>query len=153
MKQIVITAALLLLFNVSVRSQTVDYNLMKSMMSQSDSSAMASLTKMGYKPNKDGDYRYVADNKVLAFVSYAKAMPESGQSSSYWAFQLRGKKAYSPVFKEIKKNATVTTGTHFGKPKTEYKSPEGIYYYPFEDSMFDGLYWVYASRESLLDKK
>lgn len=144
---------LLLFLNVSLKAQTVDYNLIKSIVSQSDSSAIVSLTKLGYRPNKDGDYRYVADNKVLAFVSYARAMPESGQNSSYWAFQLRGKKAYSPVFKEIKKNATVTTGTQFGKPKTEYKSPEGIYYYPFEDSMFDGLYWVYASKESLLDKK
>ena len=137
----------------SVKAQTIDYNLIQSVISQPDTAAMASLRKLGYTPNKDGDFRFIADNKIKALISYAKANPDAGQQASYWAFQARGKKAYNPIFKEIKKGAVITSGNHFGKARTEYKSPEGYYFYPFEDSMFDGLYWIYVSRESLLDKE
>ena len=146
--------ALIIIFlglNIAVQAQTVDYKFIKSIVMQPDSLAMSSLKALGYTPNKDGDYRFIADNKIKSFVSYAKANPRAGQDASYWAFQARGKKIYKPIFKEIKKGAVVKTGTHFGKPRTEYKSPDGIYFYPFEDSMFDGLFWVYASRQSLLE--
>ncbi|MBC8054703.1 MAG: hypothetical protein H7Y13_16725 [Sphingobacteriaceae bacterium] len=152
MKRIHTLLILLLGFGFASHAQTIDYNFIKSIISQPDSLAMKSLKDQGYTANKEGDYRFIAENRIKAFVSYAKPMPRAGQNSSYWAFQLRGKKEYKPVFKEIKKGAAVTTGTHYDKTRTEYKSPEGIYYYPFEDSKFDGLYWVYASKESLLAK-
>lgn len=135
----------------SSKAQTVDYTFIKSIVTQSDTLAMNALKAAGYTRNKDGDYRFIADNKIKSFISFAKANPDGGQSASYWAFQARGKKAYKPIFKEVKKGAIVKQGTHFGKPRTEYKSPDGIYYYLFEDSMFDGLFWIYASRQSLLD--
>lgn len=141
---------LLLFFGFRSPAQTIDYNFIKSIVLQPDSTAINSLLSSGYSQNKDGDYRFIADNKIKAFISYAKAYPDAGQKA-YWAFQIRGKKEYSPIFKAIKKGATVRTGTHFEKVRTEYKSADGIYYYPFEDSMFNGLYWVYASKESILD--
>ncbi len=151
MKQIYTFFTLLLFCGTIAKGQVVDYNFIKSIVSQEDSAAIQLLLKSGYTPSKDGDYRFIADNKIKAHVSYVKANPAAGVDKSYWAFQARGKKAYSPIFKQIKKGAEVKSGTHFGKPKTEYKSPEGVYYYPFEDSMFDGLYWIYASKESLLE--
>ncbi len=151
MKRTYTLFALLLFFASIVKAQVVDFNFIKSIVSLDDSAAIQLLLKSGYTPSKDGDYRFIADNKIKAYVSYVKANPAAGVDISYWAFQSRGKKAYSPIFKQIKKGAVVKSGTHFGKPKTEYKSPEGIYYYPFEDSMFDGLYWIYASKQSLLE--
>ena len=151
MKKIHALLALLLFLSISSDAQTIDYNFIKSIVLQPDSSAIKSLTASGYKVNKDGDYRFIADNKIKAFISHVKANPDEGQFASYWAFQARGKKVYKPIFKLIKKGAAVKEGSHFGKPRTEYKSPDGIYYYPFEDSMFDGLYWIYASKESLLE--
>lgn len=143
--------ALLFFFSIISKAQVIDYNFINSIVSKEDTEAIQLLYKSGYTPYKDGVYRFIADNKIKAFVSYVKANPNTGQNHSYWAFQARGKKVYSPIFKKIKKGAAVKSGTHFGKPKTEYKSPNGIYYYPFEDSMFKGLYWIYASKESLLD--
>ncbi|MEJ6980381.1 hypothetical protein WG906_07960 [Pedobacter sp. P351] len=150
MKYIHTFLILLFFFSIS-KAQVVDYNFINSIVSKEDSGAIRLLLQSGYSLSKDGDYRFIADNKIKAYISHVKANPEAGQKQSYWAFQARGKKAYSPILKQIKKGATVKSGSHFGKQKTEYKSPEGIYYYPFEDSMFDGLYWIYASKESLLD--
>jgi hypothetical protein len=150
MKHIALFVALFLAFNSS-RAQQVNYKLLTSIVSQPDSLAIAQLKAAGYKPNNDGDFRLIADNKVVSIISYVKANPQAGQSHTFWAFQVRGKKAYSPIFKGIKKGATVKAGTHFGKPRVEYKSPEGLYYYPFADSMFKGLFWIYGSKESLLE--
>ncbi|MGV3509253.1 MAG: hypothetical protein ACO1N7_08195 [Sphingobacteriaceae bacterium] len=151
MKSIYTLLVLFLCLSLSSRAQTVDYNFIKSIVTQEDAAAINALLSAGYTPNKDGDYRFIAENKIKAFVSYVKANPDAGQEHTYWAFQARGKKAYKDIFKEIKKDAVIKEGTHFGKPRTEYKSPDGIYYYPFEDSMFDGLYWIYASKGSLLE--
>jgi hypothetical protein len=148
MKRATTVFALLLIFNLS-KAQSLDF--IKSIVSQPDSVAIAQLKAAGYKPNKDGDFRLVADNKVTSIISYVQANPQAGQSHTFWAFQARGKKAYSPILKGLKKGATVKNGTHFGKPRIEYKSPEGIYFYPFGDSMFKGLFWIYASKVSLLE--
>jgi hypothetical protein len=141
----------LLILSASLSAQEVNFQLIKSVVSQPDSVAKLSLLASGYTPNKDGDYRFIQDNKIKAFISYAKVNPDIGQPTSYWAFQARGKKAYKPIFEEIRKKAVLKKGTHFGKPRTEYKTPDGFYFYPFEDSMFDGLYWIYASKASILD--
>jgi|GEM_PF-1155527 len=151
MKRINIILVVLLFFSLSSRAQTVDFNFIRSIVSQSDSLALKELKSLGYTPTKDNDYRFIEDNKIKAFVTYVKANPDAGQEHTYWAFQARGKKAYNAIVKQIKKDAVIKNGTHFGKPRTEYKSPDGIYYYPFEDSMFKGLYWIYASKGSLLE--
>ena len=150
MKHITLFLALLLAFNFT-QAQKVDHKFLTSIVSQPDSLAMAQLKAAGYKPNKEGDYRFIEDNKVKSIISYVQANPQAGQSHTFWAFQARGKKAYSPIFKAIKKGATIKSGTHFGKPRVEYKSREGLYFYPFEDSMFKGLFWIYGSKVSLLE--
>jgi hypothetical protein len=142
--------ALLISINQS-KAQQLKYEFLTSIVSQPDSSAKAQLLAAGYKPNKEGDYRFVEDNKVKSIISYIQANPQAGQSHTFWAFQARGKKAYSPIFKAIKKGVTIKNGTHFGKPRVEYKSREGLYFYPFEDSMFKGLFWIYGSKVSLLE--
>lgn len=151
MKCIKVILPVLLFFSLSSSAQTIDFNFIKSIVSQSDSLALTNLRSLGYTPNKDGDYRFIEDNKIKAFVTYVKANPDAGQEHTYWAFQARGKKAYKAILKQIKKGAVTKNGTHFGKPRIEYKSPDGIFYYPFEDSMFKGLYWIYASKGSLLE--
>jgi hypothetical protein len=148
---IYIFSLLFIIAGLSAQAQTVDHKFITLIVSQPDSTSISSLKKMGYRADKDGDFRFVADGKVKSLVSYVKANPDAGQNQTYWSFQARGKKVYAPILKEIKKGAQIKKGTHFGKPRTEYKSPEGLYYYPFEDSMFDGLYWIYASKESLLE--
>ncbi len=150
MKRIALFVAFLLVFSFC-QAQQPDYKFLTSIVSQPDSVAMAQLKAAGYKPNKDGDFRLIIDNKVISIISYVKANPQAGQSHTFWAFQERGKKAYLPIFKGIKKKATIKMGTHFGKPRVEYKTPEGFYFYPFEDSMFKGLFWIYGSKESLLE--
>lgn len=150
-KRIHIILTALLFVSLSSRAQMVDFNFIKSIVSQSDEAALKNLKDLGYTPNKDGDYRFIEDNKIKAFVTYVKANPDAGQEHTYWAFQARGNKAYKAILKRIKKDAIIKNGTHFGKPRTEYQSPDGIYYYPFEDSMFKGLYWIYASKGSLLE--
>ncbi|HEY0055946.1 MAG TPA: hypothetical protein VGB63_11355 [Pedobacter sp.] len=150
MKRTMLFLALLISINQS-KAQQLKYEFLTSIVSQPDSSAKAQLLAAGYKPNKEGDYRFVEDNKVKSIISYIQANPQAGQSHTFWAFQARGKKAYSPIFKAIKKGVTIKNGTHFGKPRVEYKSREGLYFYPFEDSMFKGLFWIYGSKVSLLE--
>jgi hypothetical protein len=137
---------------LSAKAQTIDYNFIKDLASKPDQAAIASLIVAGYTPTKNSEYRFIADGKIKAYTAYVKADTLNGQKVSYWAFQARGKKAYKPIFNAIKKGAEVKSGNHFGKRRTEYKSPDGLFYYPFEDSMFDGLYWIYASKASLLDE-
>lgn len=153
MRYTILLFALILLTSIQTKAQVIDYNFIESIVSQPDSLALKSLLAAGYTPNKEGDYRFIADNKIKAVVTYVKANPDAGQDHCYWAFQVRGKKIYSDVFRQVKKDATFKDGLHFGKQRTEYKSPDGLYYYPFEDSMFKGLYWVYISHSSLLEYK
>jgi len=153
MKYIILLLTSIALSSTQTRAQVIDYAFIESIATQPDSLALRSLLTAGYTPNKEGDYRFIVDNKIKAFVTYVKANPDSGQDHSYWAFQVRNKKSYSDILKQVKKDAQTKEGFHFGKPRTEYKSPEGLYYYPFEDSMFKGLYWVYVSRASLLEYK
>jgi hypothetical protein len=151
MKHIHLVFALLLLSAASARAQKVDYVFIKNILSQPDSVSFKTLQSSGYTVNKDGDFKYISDNRIKSFISYVKANPNGG-SPAYWGFQARGKKLFKPLLKEIKKGAVVKTGTQYGKERTEYKSPDGYYFYPFEDSVFDGLYWIYASKESLLEQ-
>lgn len=134
-----------------VKAQTVDLKLIRTIISQPDSVSFKTLQSSGYTLNKDGDFKFIADNRIKAFISFIKGNEIAG-SPSYWGFQVRGKKAFKPIFNEIKKGAQVKTGMQYGKERTEYKSADGYYYYPFEDSVFDGLFWIYGSKESLLEE-
>ena len=147
--------AVILLFilcmGVASKAQTVDYGFIKSLLSKSDSVAIVSLTNGGYTKYKGGEFKYVADNKVKSAITFVKANPKDNQLHTYWAFQIYGKKPYASILKDLKKGSVKKEGTQYGAPKTEYKSKDGVFYYPFADSMFSGLYWIYASKESLLD--
>ena len=151
MKTISLTLFVLLFLSISVNAQTVDYKFMKSLVALSDSSANVSIRNSGYRALPQGEYQFVKDNRILQRVYFVKGNVEADQKNTYWAFQARGKKEFSGLFKNIKKGAVKKEGTRFGKSKTEYKSKDGLYFYPFEDSSIKNFYWIYASKESLLD--
>src|SRR5688572_29210303 len=107
MKREHLLPVLLLFLSISLKSQTINYEFIKSIVVQPDSSAIGFLEATGYTQNKDGDFRFIVDNKIKGFISYAKANPNIGQNQTYWAFQARGKKVYAPIFKQIKKDGAV----------------------------------------------
>lgn len=145
--------AIALIFSVSILSaQPVNYEFIRSIASQTDNDGIAKMRSLGYLGLADGEFQLVKDSRIISRAYIVKGLPNSEHEHSYWAFQVRGKKDYAALLKDIKKGAAVTKGTRFGKPKTEYKSAEGMYYYPFEDSSINQLYWVYASKVSLLDQ-
>ncbi|MBC7914976.1 MAG: hypothetical protein H7Y07_12735 [Pyrinomonadaceae bacterium] len=144
---------------ISANAQKVDYGmivnyeLIKSVVSKTDIEAHATVRAAGYTPMSQGEFQYIKDNKIYSRAYFIKGNPdgEPNLKNTYWAFQARGKDVYKGVFKEIKKGAIVKEGTRMGKAKTEYKAKDGLYYYPFEDISIKGLYWIYASKGSLLD--
>lgn len=152
MKSVFSAVAFIFFSTVFVKAQTVNFDFINSIASQSDSAGVAKMRSLGYLSLAEGEFQLVKDNKIISRVYIVKGLPNSEQENTYWAFQVRGKKEYSPIIKAIKKGAVVTEGMRFGKPKTEYKSTDGMFYYPFEDSSINQLYWVYASKSSLLDK-